>query len=85
MERKLSISEENRKQREMRTPEQQLAILDERLGPEIGAKREREILISQIAERLGMNEKKAKDSSQSKPKTRSARRKAKADRNKRRK
>jgi len=83
MEEKRSISEENKKRRELRTPQQQLALLDNRLGAEIGAKRERKILISQIAVKLGMNsDNKEKD--QKRPKTRSARRKAKAKRNKQR-
>ena len=83
MEKKRSISEQNKEQRELRTPQQQLALLDERLGTEIGAKRERKILISQIAVKLGMNSDN-KETDQKRPKTRSARRKAKAKKNKQR-
>ena len=82
MERKLSIAEENRKEREARTPEQQLALLDQRLGVEMGAKKERTRLISQIAERLGMNDKKSAESKKV-PKNRRDRRKAKAEKYKR--
>ena len=80
---KRSIIEENKKQRELRTPQQQLSLLDERLGTEIGAKREREKLISQIAVKLGMNSDNKK-TGKNKPKTRSERRKAKSRKNKQR-
>ena len=77
------VAERNRELREARTPEQQLAILDERLGVEMGAQKERSRLLSQIKERLNKNRKKdqEKEVKTKKPISRSDRRKAKAIRN----
>ena len=82
MARKNEIAEANRAARESRTPEQQLAILDTRLGIEMGARRERSRLIDEIENRL--NEKKNlkinDGGSQNTSKKRSDRRKEKAKR-----
>jgi len=82
MARKNEIAEVNRTARESRTPEQQLAVLDTRLGIEMGASRERSRLIDEIENRLNAK-KNFKDTSsvtQNTPKKRSDRRKEKAKR-----
>ena len=60
--------------RQTRTPKQQLALLDSRLGKGKGATKERARLLEQINEHAPTKSKKE-------PKTRSDRRKAKAARN----
>jgi len=82
MARKNEVAEVNRASRESRTPEQQLAILDTRLGTEMGARRERSRLIDEIENRLNAKKKLKSDPNvtQNSPKKRSDRRKEKARR-----
>ena len=82
MAQKTEVAETNRAAREARTPEQQIAVLDDRLGVEMGAKKERTRLINEIEQRLNQkrNSKEAQKPQSKKPKSRSDRRKEKAKR-----
>ena len=82
MARKNEIAEANQSAREKRSPEQQLAVLDDRLGTEMGAKRERVRLIDEIEKRLNAKKLPHSDGNGAAktPKKRSDRRKEKAQR-----
>ncbi len=70
-------------ERARRTAEDQIAVLDQRLGVEAGASREREKLAREIERRSEVSAKPTSsgEKKRASPKTRSERRKAKAKRN----
>tara|TARA_B100000686_G_C16669293_1_gene905442 strand:+ start:303 stop:578 length:276 start_codon:yes stop_codon:yes gene_type:complete len=59
MEERRAHAEELKRDRAQRSPEEQLALLDSRLGTGMGATREREKLALEIASRRGESEKRS--------------------------